>query len=231
MSENDSIAFGDTASGEDRDTQTTTRTTKEYAPFDESVADFLLTALEQKGQDVTFALHTEDAPELPEETRDHFALPDDVTHAAVKQFAPFEIGAEGIGTPVNVSYEQLQESVEAGYLSQEELDAIDVSEGETVKWQFDNVESSPQSDLSMCLNGFYSGEITDRFGDGTKIRVMAAKRTDFPAAHERYTNVRFYVSDSSQAALSRERARLTVGQITESEFEEWAEKNGFEDKV
>lgn len=180
---------------------------------------------------MTWALKTADANELPDNVVEHFSLPEEVSHAAVEQFAPFDIESEGIGTPVNVTYEQLQESVEAGYLSEEELEAMEIDEGDTVKWQFDGVESSPQSDLSMCLNGFYSGEITDRFGDGSKVRVMAAKRSDVSAAHERYTNVRFYVSDSAQAPLSRERARMTVGQITESEFEEWAENNGFEDKV
>lgn len=231
MAEETELSFGETASGDARTTTGSSRSTKEYKPFNENVVDFILTALQQKGEDVTWALKTADANELPDNVVEHFSLPEEVSHAAVEQFAPFDIESEGIGTPVNVTYEQLQESVEAGYLSEEELEAMEIDEGDTVKWQFDGVESSPQSDLSMCLNGFYSGEITDRFGDGSKVRVMAAKRSDVSAAHERYTNVRFYVSDSAQAPLSRERARMTVGQITESEFEEWAENNGFEDKV
>lgn len=207
------------------------RSTKEYKPYNEAVASLIFDALQANAGDYAWPLNAEDAVELADAHKEAYDLPDDVTHYAVKQFSPFEIGAAAIGTPVNVSYEQLAESVEAGYLTQEELDNMDIEEGETTKWAPDSIESTPQSDLSVCLNGFFADEIKSRFGDGAKVRVMAAKRSDVSAAHERYTNVRYYVSTSKQAPLSRERARLTVGEIEPEAFEEWAEEHGFGDKL
>ena len=207
------------------------RETKEYKAYNDEVARLIFDALQANAGDYAWPLNAEDAHELAEAHAEEYDLPDDVTHYAVSQFAPFDIDATGIGTPVNVSYEQLAQSVEAGYLTQEELDDMDVEEGETVKWAPDSIKSTPQSDLAVCLNGFFADEIRSRFGDGAKIRVMAAKRSDVAAAHERYTNVRYYVSTSKQAPLSRERARLTVGEITPEEFEEWAEQHGFGDKL
>ena len=233
MSDDENNMFGGFSGDTGSSSSGGSRSTKEYKPYSEGVVNLILAALESEGEDYIWPLKTSDAAEIPDGVREQFDLPDDVTHFAVEQFAPFEIDSEGIGTPVNVSYEQLQESVEAGYLSEDELEELDVEPGETVKWAFDGVESTPQTDLAMCLNGFFADEIIAAFGDDAKVRVMAAKKNhpNINGAHERYTNVRYYVSRSKQAPLSRERARLTVGEITKSEFEEWAESHGFEDKV
>lgn len=233
MSDDDTNSFGGFSGDTGSSGSSGSRSTKEYKPYNEGVFNLILAALQSEGEDYIWPLKTSDAAEIPEEMREQFDLPDDVTHFAVEQFAPFEIEAEGIGTAVNVSYEQLEESVSAGYLSEDELSDMDVEPGETISWKFDGVESTPQSDLATCLNGYYRDEIVAAFGDDAKIRVMAGKRShpNINAAHERYTNVRYYVSRSKQAPLSRERARLTVGEITQEEFEEWAESHGFEDKV
>lgn len=210
---------------------TGTRSTKEYHPYDEGVAQLIFDALKASNGDIAWPLNAADAQEVTEEHRERYDLPDEVTHYCVEQFAPFDIEASGIGTPVNVSYEQLEASVDAGYLTEEELEDMDVEPGETVKWAPEGVESTPQSDLAICLNGFFGDEVVSRFGDGAKVRVMAARKSDVEAAHERYTNVRYYVSTSKQAPLSRERARLTVGEIEREGFEEWAEEHGFGDKL
>jgi hypothetical protein len=207
------------------------RSTKEYSPYSEGVANLIFDALQANGGDYHWPLNAEDAAEVHDAHYEAYDLPDGVTHYCIEQFAPIDIETEAIGTPVNVSYEQLAESVDAGYLTQDELDGMDIEEGETTKWAPNSVESTPQSDLSTCLNGFFTDEIKSRFGDGAKVRVMAAKRSKVSAAHERYTNVRYYVSSSKQAPLSRERARLTVGEIEPEAFEEWAEEHGFGDKL
>lgn len=207
------------------------QSTKEYKAYDSEVVRLLMDALQANGGDYAWPLNTADAAEMHENHLQEYDLPEEVTHYAVEQFAPFDIEADGIGTPVNVSYEQLAQSVDAGYLTEDELSSMEVEPGETVKWAPDSISSTPQSDLAVCLNGFYSDSIKSRFGDGAKVRVMAAKRSDVAAAHERYTNVRYYVSTSKQAPLSRERARLTVGEIGREEFEEWAEQHGFGDKL
>jgi hypothetical protein len=208
-----------------------TRETKEYKSYNEEVARLIFDALQANAGDYAWPLNAEDAAEIHEAHAEEYDLPDSVTHYAVEQFAPFDIDADAIGTPVNVSYEQLAASSEAGYLTEDELDSMDIEEAETTKWAPDPIKSTPQSDLAVCLNGFFADEIKSRFGDGAKVRVMAAKRSDVAAAHERYTNVRYYVSTSKQAPLSRERARLTVGEIEPEAFEEWAEEHGFGDKI
>lgn len=231
MSDDNTNDFGGFSGADPTSGSGGTRSTKEYHPYNEGVVSLILDALGANNGDYHWPLNPEDAHEIQEAHKESYELPDDVTHYCVKQFAPFDIDTDAIGTPVNVSYEQLEQSVEAGYLTQEELDDMEVEEGDTVKWAPEGVASTPQSDLATCLNGFFADEITSRFGSEAKIRVMAARRSKVDSAHERYTNVRYYVSKSKQAPLSRERARLTVGEITREEFEEWAEENGFGDKL
>lgn len=223
--------LGTTDDGLSKSTSRTVQETKEYHAFDDGVVSFLIWALEQKGEDVSFPLNCDDAAEFTDEYKQHFGIDSDIDKQCVKEMAPFGIDADYVGTAVNVTKEQLQQSVEAGVLSQDAFDSIEFDDNGVTKWAPDGIESTPQSDLSMMLNGFHAEEITDAFGPNAKVRVMAGKRSAFDAAHKRYTNVRFYVSTSTQAPFSRERARLTVGEITQSEFEQWAQKNGFGDKL
>jgi hypothetical protein len=136
-----------------------------------------------------------------------------------------------MGTAGKVSYEQLENSISAGYLSEEDLEGMDVEPEGSIQWAFEGVESTPQSELSHVLNGFHSDDVVGNFGDGAKVRVKIASKNEVDAAHERYTNVRFYVSKSKQAPLQRKRAELQVGELERETFEEWAQENGFGNKL
>lgn len=208
------------------------QSTKEYPQFEGDTAMALVDELSLEGGEVIIPLHDTEGFELPEEVREEYELPEDTTHFSVESFAPVDVSDfKGIGTAVSVTYEMLQASVQAGVIDDDTLASIDVEPGETVQWRPDYVESTPQSDISMCLNGHHSELIKSTLGDAYKVRVRACPMSQVSAAHERYEYVSFYASDSTQAPLSRERARMTVGNLSQSEFVEWAQQNGFGDKV
>jgi hypothetical protein len=208
--------------------------TKEYPQWDDSALQYVLDAIEYdegphtRGEWI-IGVRDENSEEIPEGAREHYDLDDDMTHISVESLGPIDVSdVQGIGTAVKVTYEQLQASVEAGVIDEDTLADMDIEPGDTVSWRPSFVESTPQSDLGMCLNGHHAEEIVERFGDDCKVRVRTAPMAWAEAAHERYTNVSFYVSNAKKAAFSRENARATVGAITQSELEEWARETGNE---
>lgn len=221
-------------SGSKSSSSSGTRTTKEYKPYSEANAEFILSLVESQGSDVTIPLKDENAREVTDAMLEALGLEEGPEYLSVESIAPFDIEADYIGTPVNVSYEQLEASVEAGVTTWADIEEAlgeEPEPGETYKWAPEGAESTPQSDLATCLNGFYSDDVISRFGEEAKMRVGTARRKAVSGAHERYSNVRFFVSTSSQAPLGRERARVTVGELEQSDLEQWAEDNGFSDKV
>jgi len=203
--------------------------TKEYPSFGDAKATFLLDAIQHYDGEAIAPLHDSDENTIPEGTREQYGLDDDVTHFSVASLAPIDLeGIKGIGTAVRVSYEQLQASVEAGVLDEAAFAELDVEPGETVTWRPDYTESTPQSDLSMCLNGHHSEAIVERFGSDAKVRVRTAPMSWASAAHERYTFVSFYVSTAKKAEFSRRRAEVEVGNLSQTDFQEWAHDKGYD---
>lgn len=209
------------------------RSSRDLTALPEWAADYILSAIEADGREFNMALFASDAPEVPEGAREQFDVPEDVDTVSIEEFYPQEFEAEGVGGALSVTYEQLANSVEAGYLTQEELDDMDIEPGESVSWKFEGAESTPQSIMRDVLVGYYADEIVSRFGDDKTVRVGAPKKSHsrIDAAHERFTIVRFLLSDSKNAAYNRVSAQHTVGEITTSEYEEWCTENGFEDKL
>jgi hypothetical protein len=179
------------------------------------------------------SLHDSDAFEVSDEKREEYDIPEDVDFVSVESFFPLEIDAEGIGTAKKVTREGLERSVDAGYCTEDEIADMEFDEDGATQWAPGGAASSPQSSMNDMLNGYHSEEIVERFGSGSKVRVSSPTLGDsrFPAAHHRFTYVRLMISDSEQAELSRKRSQVSVGELAQSELEEWANENGFEDKV
>jgi len=209
------------------------RSSLELESLDEWAVSFILDAVDYLGGDYTIPVSDADANEIPDEKREAYDIPDDVEYVSAQSFFPVEFDSGCVGTQKKVTREQLQASVDAGYVTEEEIEEMEFDEKGRVAWKPEGSESGPQSYMNDILNGYHSDAIVETFGSGSKVRVSAPAISGdvVEAAHERFTLVRFMVSDSSQAALSRKRSQVSVGELTQSELEEWADENGFADKV
>jgi hypothetical protein len=225
--------FGGFGSDTTTSSSSSGRSSRDLTALPEWAADYILSAIQADGSEFNMSLFASDAPEVPEGAREQFDVPDSVGTVSIEEFYPQDFDCGGVGGTLSVTYEQLANSVEAGYLSQEELDSMDIEPGESVSWKYEEAESTPQSIMRDVLVGYYGDEIVSRFGDDKTVRVGAPKKSHsrIEAAHQRFTIVRFLLSDSKNAAYNRVSAAHSVGEITTSEYEEWCTDNGFEDKL
>jgi hypothetical protein len=200
----------------------------------ESVARLVIDAIQQKGGLIEVPAFKDSADALPESYAEYYDL-DDVETLSVEELFGQDWGDyDYIGTPPVVASEKLTDD------EKDELtdDQRYKSDGDEKKYvikpeyaeAFDgtNVLKGGTTPISKALNGRFSELIVEAFGDDSKISVGKGKSRNHEGdSVEAQKYVAFWVSDSETAPLKRQKARMQVGDISESEFHEWKEANGF----
>lgn len=93
------------------------------------------------------------------------------------------------------------------------------------------------NDAKTALNGHFAAEIQERFGseDATvedpevMVAIRIGKSNKHEDDYEQRQHAVFYVQETDMTPKRVAKARKDVGEITESEYEEWLEAHGYED--
>jgi hypothetical protein len=218
---------------------------RNLSAWNEGVVDYIVGVLQEKGGRWAWPLRDAhpDAVDMPEEWRDHFDIPDDVEKQTVESLCPLTVDTEYVGGAVKVPYSLLKADIDAGRLTEEELfdqlndvkdrnsDVDDIppfEPGNKFSFAPEDSDTTLQGDIGTTLNGYHADKITEAFGDDVYVTIGLLPNGDADSGLERFQYLRFYVSDSEKAARKRRRAEVEVGELTQSEYEQWCEANGFE---
>jgi len=212
-------------------------TAKDYPQLAEEWAELLFDTIEGTDGDASLPTFggTDYVAELPEEVVEQYELEGDSLTNAVESFMPWDISERfdyenltGLGGDLTFSMDELDAMHESDVISEDELESLREGGDDKVTWSPDTVESTPHNDIRVCFVGNHAEEIVDRFGEDATVRVMTAPRDVVDEPNERWLFTRFYVSKSETAARSRRRAERDAGTISESEYQDWCEANGFQ---
>lgn len=206
--------------------------------IDESVAQFVIDAIQQKEGLIEIPAFADDAEPLPDTYVDYYGFEDVDTMSVEDIFGQDWEKYDYIGTPPVVESDSLTEE-EKEQLTDDQLYKADGDEKKYVvkpeyAEDFDGAEvlKGGTTPISKAINGRFSEMVVDAFGQDSKISVGKGKARNHDGNKvEAQKYVAFWVSDSDTAALQREKARMQAGEISESEFHEWAEANGHSDDI
>ena len=224
------------------DKRTTTSSSSSSGPsigqIPEGVANLIFDALEDQDRFIELSAFADSAIEMPEQYAEYYGL-EDIETLSVEDLFGFDWGKyDFVGTaPV----------FNSDNLSEEDLDVYEDEElykdnGDMKKYvvrpeyveafRGTNIHGGATVAVSKILNGRFGEEVVERFGEDTKISVGAGKEGNHDGdRQEAQKHLAFWTSDSETAAFKREQARLEADEITESEFTEWAENNGYADRL
>jgi hypothetical protein len=76
--------------------------------------------------------------------------------------------------------------------------------------------------------GHHADLVTEAFSSQHNIKVRVAPDSPDRETYERWELTNFFATDSATAAKTRERSRLMADEITESEYSQWCEANGYD---
>lgn len=205
---------------------------------DESVAELIFDALEDQDEFIELSAFADSAIDMPEQYAEYYDL-EDIETLSVEDLFGFSWGSyDYVGTPPVFNSDKLTEEDLDVY----EDDELYKKDGDMKKYVVrpDYVEAFRDAKVhggatvavSKALNGRFGEEVVERFGSDAKISVGAGKEGNHDGdRQEAQKHLAFWVSRSETADFKREKARLEADEITESEFREWAEENGHEDRL
>lgn len=186
---------------------TTTRSTKSYDAFEESVVGYTLAMLQQNSMDAEIALTDDNARELTDDEKEYLGV-DRATHLSVESLFGLTTERDYVGSPPG---------------AQEECDDCDSDPCE----RHDIVTDRHITiDVAKRLNGNHLDAIWDAFDDEGSIRVGMGKASRHDRDElERRQWVRIWYSATEKQARSAKKSQLDAGTITEEEYVTWCVDN------
>lgn len=203
----------------------------------EDVAQLIIDAVQQKGGLIEIPAFAEDAPDFPEEYADYYGIEDVETLSVEDLFGQSWGDYDYIGTPPVTSSDDLSEDDKEALTDEQRYKADGDEKKYVIKPEYAEVFADADvlkggtTPISKALNGRFADEVVEAFGDDCKLSVGKGKTRNHDGdavAARKY--VAFWVSDSETAPVKRKKAQMQAGEITESEFEEWKEANGYTDE-
>lgn len=206
----------------------------------EGVADLIIDGIDEMGgKDGVLELtaFADAADALPEQYAEYYELDDVDTFSVEDLFSRDWSDYDYIGTPPVFNSDKLSEEDEEVYEESELYTKSGSMKQYVIKPEY--VEDFRDADvlkggvtpITKALNGLFADKITEAFGENAQLKVGKGKKANHDGDQkEAMQYVAFWVSESKNAAYNREKARLDADEITESEFGEWAEQNGYADK-
>lgn len=202
----------------------------------EPVAQLVIDAIQQKGGLIEIPAFSDDAPDFPDQYAEYYGLDDMETLSVEELFGQSWGDYDYIGTPPVVASEKLTDD-EKSALSDDQRYKADGDEKKYVlkpeyaeAFADADVLKGGTTPISKALNGRFAELVVEAFGDDSKISVGKGKSRNHDGdSVEAQKYVAFWVSDSETAPLKRRKAEMQAGEMTESEFAEWKEANGFAD--
>lgn len=224
----------------DKRTQTTSSSSSgpSISKVDENVAALIFDALEDQDGFIELSAFAESAIDMPEQYAEYYDL-DDVETLSVEDLFGFDWGKyDYVGTAPVFNSDNLEEEDldvyqdDELYKSNGDMKKYVVRPDYVEDFRGTNIHGGATVAVSKALNGRFGEEVVERFGEATKISVGAGKEGNHDNDRkEAQKHLAFWTSDSETAAFKREQARLEADEITESEFTEWAENNGYSDRL
>lgn len=204
----------------------------------EGVAQMIIDSIQQKGPVVEIPAFDREAIDIPEAYSDHYDF-EGAEKLSVESLFGLDLSEyDYIGTPPvtnsdNLSDDELEQLTDdEKFKSDGDLKAYVIKPEFAEAFRDANVKKGGTTPISRGLNGHWADLVTDAFGEDSKISVGKGKKRNHDGdAVEAMTHVAFWVSDSDTAPYQRKKAQYQAGEIDQETFEEWAEANGFEDKL
>lgn len=205
---------------------------------EEGVAQLVVDAIQQKGGLMEIPAFNDDAPEFKESYVEHYGLDDVETLSAEDLFGYDWDEYDYIGTPPVTNSDKLTDDELAELSDDEKYKANGELKAYVIKPEFaedfrdTNVLKGGTTPISKAINGRFGDIVTEAFGEDSKVSVGKGKKRNHDGdAVESMTYISMWVSDSDTAPFQRKKAEKQAGEITEDEFRDWAEANGFEDEL
>lgn len=204
----------------------------------EGVAQLVIDAIQQKGGLMELPAFAADAPDFKDEYAEYYGL-DDVETMSVEDLFGYDwsdydlIGTPPVTKSENLSEDELAElSDDQKFKSNGDLKAYVIKPEYADEIEGANVLKSGTTPISKAVNGLFESLVTEAFGEDSKVSVGKGKSRNHDGdAIEAMTHVAFWVSDSDNAPFQRKKAAKQAGEISEDEFADWAEANGFADEL
>jgi len=227
--------------GINAETKTQSKGTRSSGPsikeVSEGTVQMVIDAIQQKGGvngTVELSAFSSDAIEIPEKYAEHYDFGDAEKLSVEDLFDSDWEDYDVIGAPPVTASKNLSEE-EKEQLSDDQLHKANGDEKKYVirpeyaeAFKGLKVLKGGTTPISKAVNGRYSDLVVEAFGEDFKVTVGKGKQSmhDGDAA-EAQKYISFRVSDSETAALKRHKARNEVGNLSDEDFEEWKEANGF----
>ena len=204
----------------------------------EGVAQFIIDAIQQKGGLMEIPAFNDDAPDFKEAYADHYDVEGIDALSAEDLFGYDWSDYDYIGTPPVTNSEDLTEDEldqltdDEKFKSNGDLKAYVIKPEHAEQFRGTNVLKGGTTPISKAINGRFGDLVVEAFGEDSKVSVGKGKKRNHDGdAADAMTHLAFWVSDSDTAPFQRKKAQKEAGEISESDFEEWAEANGFSDEL
>lgn len=211
-----------TNEGEEKTYSTGERARKpQIEDLHEGVATLIFELLSQaEGQEFEVKAFADDAEEegrvLSEELKEELELPDEVETFSFEDFFQVDMS-------------------EYDYFGNPPRERTDEGTSIPEEWSERKGNGAIINDAKNVLNGYYAGPIQERFGGeeataeepDVYVAIRSGKKKNHESPLEQRQHAVFYVQDTDNTAKYTMEAREAVGEITESELEEWLD--GWED--
>lgn len=223
------------------------RSSREIERPEPEVVEMLLTALEQKNEDIEYPVHDNTAQgldaSLSDQLKEMFDLPEDMNWASIETLFGVEVEDKYIGTVPRTSYTQYDEEAleDAGY-DIEALEAISEDKDRTVAVNHPDwvdvkevdvdsgtisteteieggIDTTVKRDIQTAINGYYGAAVWDRFGDDAQVKAKVGLGSRHEDEKEQRRRMRFFVSRTDKNRDRVIRAMRDVGELTDSEYE------------
>lgn len=231
--------FGDEVLGDNKSNRSTDGNSGPSIPdVSEGVAQLVIDAIQQKGGLMEIPAFSRDAPDFQEAYADHYDLPDVETLSVEDLFGYDWSDYDYVGTPPVTESEELSDEEleqltdDEKFKSDGDLKAYVIKPDFAEDFRDADVLKGGTTPISKAINGLFGEAVVEAFGEDSKVSVGKGKKRNHDGdAVEAMTHVAFWVSDSETAPFKRKKAANQAGRISDEEFAEWAEANGFEDEL
>jgi hypothetical protein len=233
------IEFDDIVTDDKQEsTSSSTSSTPTYVEPDNDVGRFIVDVLDQKGRGIMFPAFDDDAKDVKEAYTEEYGI--EGTLSVEDLFERDYEGVDFITSFPTIKSDRLDEEVLEEY--PDEVKRKDGGSGDIKavvprpevldEYQEDyNLRRQGITEISKILNGYWAEEIEEKLGDDAYVSVSRGKKRNTEDQIERMKTMHFDISKTDKRAWDRKKAQNEVGELTDEELAEWAENNGFEDKL
>ena len=220
-----------TGESETTTSDTSTSSTPDVVEPVEGAVELILDALESKGKLVEFSAFAEDAPDVAEQYREYYGIPDDVETLSVEELFGLDLdGYDLVGTkPLtledNLSDEQLEMLTEDEHLKQNGDPKKYVVKPEYAE-QLRGLKSNDgiTQTVFRAINGRYGDLIDEKFGEGKAVKVGKGKsRLHDDDDVEAMKFLHFTVTDNDGDISRRFEAAVDADELEQEEADELVE--------